>query len=148
LTTLKDSELENFSRHKMDQLTGNVHFPNPFPERDTVQRSLESYLVALSKVKNGSPVETVNKNTQREELENNLRLLALRCAQVADGDFSIYLSSGFEVKKERESSGIPTRVKNVIASDGIVSKTIALNWDSLEGVRSYVVELCDYAIIS
>ena len=141
-----DEGLVGYTQEKIDKLTRNPHYPDPFPEKVAVIEALAVYIPALGDAEDGDTSNTEIKNESRSFLENALTALAIRCGQIANGNLGVFLTSGFEVRKPREAEGVLPQVENVSAESGPYEGTILLTWDPLKGARCYSVEVTDNAV--
>ena len=141
LGDLHDDELDGYVDEKLEKLTDNPSYPDPFPEKDAAAEAKVQYVAALAKAKDGTKEDTEDKNKKRTLLENAATILAFRCAQLANGNTVMFLSSGFEIKKERTSSQIPDAPHGLEASDGITAGSAHLEFDSMDAVAGFAYEL-------
>ena len=143
LSDLTDTGLVGYSQEKIEKLTDNPHYPDPFPEKAAVQSALTEYIHALGDSDDGKTADTEVKNEKRAILENALMSLGLECAQLANGNLGVFLTSGFEVRKPRESKGILPAPENATAKEGVHPGSLIVTWDPLQGARCYAVEITD-----
>ena len=145
LGDVRDGDLENYTREKLEKLTGNPNYPadGAFPEKEAVTFALSEYVPALAKAEDGDSADTEDKDAKRILLENALTALAIRCSQIANGSMAKFLSSGFEARKEREAGGVLTAPENLSARDGTQDGSVALEWNPLDDAKSFVVEITE-----
>ena len=140
---ITDARLVGYSQEKIEKITDNPHYPDPFPEKDAMESALAEYIHALGDSDDGRTADTEVKNEKRAILENALMSLGLKCAQLANGNLGVFLTSGFEVRKPRESKGILPAPENVVTKEGTHPGTLFVTWDPVTGARCYAVEITD-----
>ena len=59
---VKDNTLANAAQHIVIKMTGNTNFTAPNPSLETLQIAITLYAAALIKAKDGSKVDTADKN--------------------------------------------------------------------------------------
>ncbi|MBI4929943.1 MAG: fibronectin type III domain-containing protein [Bacteroidetes bacterium] len=143
LSDITDTGLVGYSQEKIEKLKDNPHYPDPLPEKDAMAKDLGEYIHALGDSDDGRTADTEIKNERRAILENALMSLGLRCAQIAEGNLGVFLTSGFEVRKPKESKGILPQPENVVAKEGTHPGTLLVIWDPVQGARCYAVEVTD-----
>lgn len=103
-----DSQLEDYTQEKILALNGNPAYPAlpAFPELQAVIDKLAVYRDAMAKVQDGNTADTAFKNLTRKELQVLITTLATRCSQIADGNETVFRSSGFELRKKPSKAGL------------------------------------------
>lgn len=144
MSLLSDAGLDTYTQEKVDKLTGNPSYPElgSFPELKDVIAAQDAFLIARGEADDGSSIDTENKNLKREDLENKLTKLALRCAVIADGNELVFLSSGFDVRKPSERHGLAPVPQGLEASEA-GEGNISLEWNPVPEADSFVVQLTE-----
>ena len=140
LSKKTDNDLLGFAGHIEMQLTLNAaKFPAMSPSLPTLTTDKTAYQLALEKIKSGNPGDTFAKNQQRKKLENTLILIAQSCANISNGDPSVFLTSGFEIKsKPTPATGIASP-KNFSVVLGPIAGTLMVNFKRVKHAYSYEI---------
>ncbi|HEY4788146.1 MAG TPA: fibronectin type III domain-containing protein [Bacteroidales bacterium] len=148
---MKVNILVNFSRHSDDKLstesgevidgmTGNTNFPDAVPTVAQVTTARNDFLTAHLACANGGKRETLIKNQRRTVLESLLRTLGLYVEANCKDDPAIALSSGFKIKKVKESQLVLGKPQNVKAEPGPIPGSIKISVDPVKGAVKYLIE--------
>lgn len=100
----RDGDLTNLTRRILDNLKGNVSFPNPTPTLDSIEKALNEYIVALSNAGGRDRKMVSIKDDKKNVLRQLLMDLAQYVMQTARGDKTMLLSSGFDITPEKNNS--------------------------------------------
>ncbi len=140
LSRKSDNDLLGFAGHIEMQLTLNSEkFPAMSPTLATLTTDKKAYQIALERTKNGTPGDTVAKNQQRKKLENTLALIAQSCSSISNGDPSIFLLSGFEIKSKPTPAATIEAPKNFSVILGPIPGTLMVNFKRVKHAYSYEV---------
>ncbi len=146
---IKRFALGGFKNHKDDELLvrattvlqamdNNVFFATPEPALATVTPLVNDFQEKLANCRRkGSPQDTAAKNASRETLCRILKQLAFYVSQVANGDLSILLSSGFVLSSYPRNGNVPEVVRGVIVRDARQSGQMRLDFQKQSQVLLY-----------
>ena len=142
----KDAPLSIMATQVQEKMTNNPHFPASNPDLEKMIEANTDYLKSLSKVKNGSKVDTVIKKKLRKALEVSLRKLAAYVQAMSGGDEAIIFSSGFDIKKTPSTIGPlekPTGVKVIM---GVDKGSVVVSCDRIHHARMYFVRYTTFPV--
>lgn len=123
------------TRHIIDSLKENAHFPNPIPTLADIEAALNSYAVALSDAGKFDREKVAIKNDKQAILQQVLRDLADYVTQTCKGNRSMLISSGFDVNVEKsQTQRAPSRLQVEIGQAGQVTTKVK----RLGRARAYV----------
>lgn len=125
-------------------MTGNPHFPAPFPSLGDLKNAcdaLEACVLAL--VDGGSRAAYSSKDLRQAELADLLRGLAGYVGAVAKGDEGIVNSAGFALAKPSTRITSMDAPKEVVAESGTLPCTIKVRWKPVKGTRLYNLYVCN-----
>jgi uncharacterized protein (DUF3084 family) len=129
--------------HVVEQMTGNVHFPDPSPALVAITSANDSYKLALNKMENGTREDTVVKNNCRKIVENLLKQETDYVQQVSNGEEAIILSSGFDVAKKPTVVGPLAKATGLEVNVGSNKGSIIVDCDVVEHAAFYEYEYTD-----
>jgi len=95
-SSLKDKELDDFTKVIIQRMTGNAAYTTPTVTMANLQAGLTAFSDALAAQESGGKMATATKNEKRADLLELLRQLALYVEQNCNNDLPTLLSSGFE----------------------------------------------------
>ena len=107
--TLKDNDVIPFTENVLQSLTGNSLFTLTNERLDAVRARLTDYQSKLGKSKDGSKLDTVQKNESKIELTSLLDDLALDLCVQANGDRAKLATTGFTLTKDPERGKQPDK---------------------------------------
>jgi hypothetical protein len=107
--TLKDNDVIPFTENVLQSLTGNSLFTLTNERLDAVRARLTDYQSKLGKSKDGSKLDTVQKNESKNELTSLLDDLALDLCVQANGDRAKLATTGFTLTKDPERGKQPDK---------------------------------------
>src|SRR5450631_2930200 len=99
LNTDSDALLITDVQTILTSLTGNASYPTPDPTLAAVTTALNDFTTALANAADGGITLTSIKNDKRADLAALLRDLATYVQVTCNGDFTVFLSSGFPIQK-------------------------------------------------
>jgi len=114
---ISDDALITLGQTVVTAMTDNPNFETPTPTLVSIQELMEDFQQKLSLTRKGSPLNTSEKNLSRQFLESELKKLAMYVNMVSDGALHIVLSSGFPIRQQRSSMGIPAIPERIRLSD-------------------------------
>lgn len=122
-----DAELSVKASHVVEQMTGNVHFPEPVPPLVAITSANVLYILSLNNAENGSREYTVIKNNNRKIIESLLKQETDYVQQASSGEEAIIFSSGFEVNKKPSVIGPLLKAIGLTVNAGSNKGTVVLN---------------------
>lgn len=102
LSKFTDASIVPFVEFILVSLTGNAFFPSPFPVLETVQDVLTDYKAALIEAGSRDRNKIAVKNQLRAQLNDLVKQLGYYVNNIANGDYTMIVSSGFPVSKQPE----------------------------------------------
>jgi hypothetical protein len=100
----RDGELIKITRRILDSLKQNTQFPNAGPLLELIEKALAEYVVALSNAGGRDRVLVSIKDDKKAILQALLMELANYVTQIAKGDKTLLLASGFDLNADRVTS--------------------------------------------
>jgi len=123
-----------YYRNVLGKMNGNALFATPDVSLETTKTVLDELEAAAVAAKDGSRTQISLRNNKMSVADDLFHSLALYVDRIANGDDTIILSSGFDVREiARNYSKPELGVKN-----GEVSGHIKLAVKSIEGAKSYI----------
>ena len=141
LGKLKASDLVSKSSTIETKMDGNANFPTPDPAIADVTAQRLDLEALISKAKNGDREQIASRGKSYAKLHALLRKLANYVSHQADGDQEVILSSGFEVRKQREPMSPILRPENFSVQRQQRTGEVKLRWKTVRGAVSYNVEM-------
>lgn len=140
-----DSDIAAFARQRIVNLTENAaSFPNLSPSTVELTEITEEYTNALESCgKDATRSDTNRKNVKRRELEKVVSLCALSCSQIADGDLSLYLLSGFSSKVQGSRITELDFPHNIRYKQGPFDGSVYVLFKNVKNARSYEINLAE-----
>ena len=135
---VKDNTLANAAQHIVIKMTGNTHFTAPNPSLETLQIAITLYAAALIKAKDGSKVDTADKNAKRRQLEALLYSLGSYVNMTVGSDLVKLDSSGFNLTKMYGPVGI-LDAPNLNINYGNNSGEVSFNISVIPKARGYKI---------
>ena len=141
LHLLRDDQLDEFAQEKIDKIKLAPAFDTVVPKPSEVDDKNKEWRNALVKADDGSKADTALKDRVRKELEALLTLQAQNCAEIANGDLPLYLTTGYEAK---DTQGAPTgELPAVIGLElfyGDSDGDLKASWNPLEDAENFSVQ--------
>ena len=141
-----DLELSAKATHVVEQMTGNTNFPTPMPPLETITNANETYIINLGKVEGGNRQDTVNKNNSRKFVESLLQQETDYVQQIAQGDESLILSSGFDVNRKPSYVGPLPKAIGLMVKPGDNKGTMQAECKVVNNARFYEFEYTEAPI--
>lgn len=142
LSGLSPAALLAVGRNVVAKMTGNPAFPNPVPSLAEVSTACDNLEAAIIDASDGGKSKVAVRRQRVAELVNLLRRLALWVENVANGNASLILSAGMDVKRASSPVGtppVPTGLRcSLPGSNGLVQ----LSWDAVKEAYTYEVQYC------
>lgn len=144
-STSRYSDLELIAKGEfiIEHLTGNTHFPTPFPMLAELTEATEMFNVAYTKAVDGSRVDTINKNNSRAEYEALIKRVARYCETESNGDEASIVSAGFEVRKKRDPIGPLPNATGLTVNYGQNSGEVILECDVIKNALMYAFQFTE-----
>jgi hypothetical protein len=125
-------------------LTGNASFPTPQPALATFTQAKDELADAYSEAQNARKTakeKTTIQNKKEAALDRVFSQLAAYVESVAGGNEELILSAGMDPRAAAvASTGTPAQPQALAAVAGDYEGQIDLSWDTMDGVRSYVIQ--------
>lgn len=134
----KDDELIPFCEGVVLGVENNPNFNVSKEVITDLRTAMNLYRVALGKSKNGSPLDTMNKNEAKDAVVLILNGLALNLCLQADGDRTKLATTGFDLVKEHERKKQPPKPTGFTFSYGNNPGTVILSVDVCKDSRIYL----------
>ncbi len=138
LQDLTDAALPEYAKDKVAKINASSAFGEVSPSPSEVEVKITFYEAALVKSDEGTKSDTSAKNDARRALEAMLTRQAENCAEIADGDLTLYLSTGYEAKDvEGTPVGILEAVTGFLLAYGDNAGELKADWKVLEHADNY-----------
>lgn len=135
-----DAQLITDAQTIVTSMTNNAAYPAPSPALALVTTAISDFSVALANAANGGTLLTAIKNSKRQALAKELRLLASYVHVNCKGDLATLISSGFPQQKPvRTAVGIlpapvtpvlnpGSRTGDLVAASSPIPNAYTYNW--------------------
>lgn len=135
---LTDSELLAFSQAIIIAMTNSAtFFPSPNPTVASLTTAVADYGTVLSIAATREKAAVTTKNEKKEIVVLMLADMAAYVNNVASGDESKLVASGFDLVKQAETNPPIDIPKNLLVEPGLNSGEMALSIDKVQGALSY-----------
>jgi hypothetical protein len=125
-------------------LNGNASFPTPQPTLATLAQAKDELADAYSEARNARQTakeKTTIQNKKEAALDRLFSQLAAYVESVAGSNEELILSAGMDPRAAAvAATGTPSQPQALAAMAGDYEGQIDLSWDTVDGVRSYVIE--------
>jgi hypothetical protein len=138
-STKTDGQLGDFGLHIATTLTGNPNFLTPPAVLGSLQTMSNLFNTAVAACVNGTPSQTLAKNTQRTGLIGTLDQLATYVELTANGDPQKILSSGFNLANTSRTTAVPG-MTSILSVTNVASGKLGLNLQVADNAWAYIVE--------
>jgi len=145
LHDIEDAQLGEFAQDKINKINalgGGSVMAAIVPSTGTVSDKNVAYEAALVKSDDGTRADTQTKNDRRDELEVLLNAQAIDAARLANGNLSLYLSTGYKAK---DTKGTPTgplpAVTGVLLDYGDSAGELKIKWDAMPDAQNFSVQV-------
>ena len=125
------------------RMTGNVSFTTPIPTLIVLLALIDALSVAYENALNGGTVQKALMRIALKDLMAALKTMLGYVQSVSEGDETMILSSGFDVRRPRIPVGILPPPVNVRAVFGNVTGEIILRWQGVKNKLVYKVQIND-----
>src|SRR5690625_4201306 len=137
-TRYSDENVLVIAQTVLAAMTDNANFPEPTPILTEFKDVVDEFADKLFDArKRGSPYDTAATNEAMRGLEDNLEEHCLYVKNRAKRNLPAILSSGFPVRKYRNTEHSPEIVRNLIVSDVRHRGEMVLSFDKLPSILFY-----------
>ncbi len=134
-----DGQLGDFALHVATSLTGNGNFPTPPITPVALTGQANSFITLVAAAVNGTPAQTLAKNTLRGQLITSLDTLATYVELTANNDAQKILLSGFELASTSHAAAVPGKTAILSATNTATGK-LGLELQLADNAWCYIVE--------
>lgn len=125
------------------KMLNNPFFPTPTPSLDTIKIELDA--LAQDQAEQAAAYQTYKEKTKviaarKINIKSLLRQEGTYVEIIAEGDESIILSSGFDVKHNATPTNILNAPLSLLAVEGNGAGELVCTWQSVKGAKAYNVE--------
>ncbi len=125
------------------RMTGNLSFPTPIPTLIVLLALIDALSLANENALNGGKIQKALMRIALKDLMAALKTMLGYVQSVSEGDETMILSSGFDVKRPRVPVGILPPPANVRTVFGEVPGEIILRWAGVKNKLVYKVQIND-----
>ena len=144
LSELSPEQKVTFTEERITSLTNNVAtFPAPNPPvlaLTTAKNNLDTRLKAIAQQESLLDAERAYAATEEAALDALLQQEASYVENIANGEVSIILLSGFPLAQEPAPIGQLSPPQNLLGLATDIEGQTKLKWNSVHGAKSYIVE--------
>jgi hypothetical protein len=144
---LSEADFQAKAGHIVASLTGNSHYPEPWPAQvpslSRLNDALNAYREAYHASLTHDTVKIKQRNDARQTLIDLLGQLAPYLEMIAQGDTNILASTGYDLRRDiqrGQNSGILHAPTGLRVVHGQHSGTLEIRVDRLTGAGSYEVQ--------
>ena len=138
---LPTKDMGVFTANVIQQMSADAQFVSLKPEVDALKSLYEPFWAAYTDALKGGSDRLSIRNTRQETMRLQLHKLGLLTEILAEGDASIILAAGFDLRKMTKTIvpevSTPT---NLTAEKGNKMGSVALAWKGTAGVVSFDIE--------
>jgi hypothetical protein len=143
-----DADLLTFAQAHVTAMAGNANFTTPLPATVAFATVLTTYSTALGNFNTAqaaAKTATTIKDTARQALETALTsrgdYVQLTANGAADPE-AVVESAAFSVRSGKTPPGMPSQVANLSITAGDNAGELDLQWDPVNGAKSYNAQIC------
>ncbi len=144
LKSKTDAEIIELAQQHIAAMTGNANFPTPMPDAAgflALTTTAADALAAADAAHTAWRTAVATKDAAILELSSaGLNARASYVDSASGGDEAKILSSGFNTRAPATPIGLPAQPGNLIAAMGSLEGTMELDWETVRGAVSYIVE--------
>ena len=143
LDKLSDAQIIQQCTNIKTAMTGNAAFTTPTPTLtafDTLITTAQTALTASNNAATASKQATAAKDTAIAALMAAASQLAMYVELTAAGDESKIMSAGMDIRAARTPAGTPAQVSNLSITAGDNAGELDLQWDPVDGAKSYEMQ--------
>jgi hypothetical protein len=134
-----DGQLGDFALHVATDLTGNANFTTPPVTPAALTTQAGNFNTAVSACVNGTPAQTLTKNTLRAALVATLDQLATYVELTANNDPQKIVSSGFNLNSATRTAQVPG-MTSIMSVTNVASGKLGLELEVADNAWAYIVE--------
>ncbi len=134
-----DGQLGDFALHVATDLTGNANFTTPPVTPAALTAQATGFNTAVSACVNGTPANTLTKNTLRAALVATLDQLAAYVELTANNDPEKIISSGFNLASTTRTAQVPG-MTSIMSVTNVASGKLGLELQVADNAWAYIVE--------
>ena len=136
---LPDGQLGDFALHIATSLTGNGNFTTPPITTGALTTQATAYNVSVAACVNGTPAQTLDKNTKRDALINTLDTLANYVELTANNDPQKIISSGFSLASTTRQQAVPG-MTSILSVNNVATGKLGLDLQTADNAWAYIVQ--------
>jgi hypothetical protein len=143
VTDLSEPELLAFGRNVQTKLNESTTFDTLDSKTSMLGGALDlldARIKAVDQKETELDQAHAQLDDQRELVINILASLGAGVEQIAEGDTTVVLASGFQVQAERSPVGPLAAPQNVRATMADIEGQMKVRWNRVRGARAYIVE--------
>jgi hypothetical protein len=135
-----DGQLGDFALHVATSLTGNGNFTNPPITPAFLTTEGNGFITSVAACLNGSPAQTLAKNTLREALIGSLDTLATYVDLTAANDAQKIVSAGFDLANTSARTPAAPGATAIVSITNTASGKLDLELQAADNAWCYIVE--------
>jgi len=140
LRNIKVAVLIQQARHIVTEMTGNAHFVTPIPALADITNKINALENAYEDSKSGSHAKKAEMHQLTKDLKHMISFITNYVNFIAQGDEQIILSSGLQLYKEHEKSGLLPAPADVHLSNGFNEGEVTVSFKKVNKAKSYEIE--------
>ncbi len=141
LSGLNAAALVTKTNNIVAAMTGNASFPTPTPDLTAITAANTELKDAVEASVFGDKRSIQERDQKQAIVLDLVRQLAVYVTLIGNGDGTILSSSGFELRRLPEPMPPLLRPLSFVANRGMHEGTADLEWKSVRGSQSYIVEV-------
>ena len=134
-----DGQLGDFALHIATSMTGNVNFTTPPIAPAALTTQATGFNASVANAVNGTPTNTLDKNTKRAALIATLDQLAAYVELTANNDAAKIISSGFSLASNNRTPLAPG-MTSILSVNNVASGKLGLDLQVADNAWAYIVE--------
>ena len=134
-----DGQLGDFALHIATSMTGNVNFTTPPIAPAALTTQATGFNASVANAVNGTPANTLDKNTKRAALIATLDQLAAYVELTANNDAAKIISSGFSLASNNRTPLAPG-MTSILSVNNVASGKLGLDLQVADNAWAYIVE--------
>jgi hypothetical protein len=135
-----DGQLGDAALHVATSLTGNVNFTTPPITPAALTTQATGFNTSAANALNGTPADTLDKNTKRAALIAALDQLATYVDLTANGDAAKIISSGFNLASGSSHTPAVPGTTSILSVTNVASGKLGLELSAADNAWAYIVE--------
>jgi hypothetical protein len=131
------------ARKILTDMTGNLAFPTPLPTLMVLAALIDALSLAYDNALGGGKVQKKLMRIALKDLMDALKIMLGYVQSVSEGDETMILSTGFDLKRSRTPVGILPPPVNVRSVFGFVPGQIIIRWAGVKKKLIYKIQIND-----